>query len=300
MLDEGARPPRAQMTPAAPRRARVIAVANQKGGVGKTTTAINLATALAALKRRVLLIDLDPQGNASTGLGVPPSERDYTTYDVLLGEATIAQATHDANIPNLFLVPSEVDLTGAELELVEDAGRARRLAEPLAAVLPDYDYVLIDCPPSLGLLTLNALVAADAVLVPLQCEFFALEGLSQLTRTVDRVRANLNPALEIQGVVLTMFDRRNNLSAQVAADVRAHFGDTVFETVIPRNVRVSEAPSHGKPVLLYDYRCAGSRAYMDLVAELLRRDGERAERADREAAARQPAGDGHPRPEPVT
>ncbi len=296
MLDEGTRPAAkdapADKPGAAPRAARVIAVANQKGGVGKTTTAINLATALAALKRRVLLVDLDPQGNASTGLGVSPSEREYTTYDVLLGEATIAQATRDANIPNLFLVPSEVDLTGAELELVEDANRARRLAEPLAAALGDYDYVLIDCPPSLGLLTLNALVAADAVLVPLQCEFFALEGLSQLTRTVERVRASLNPALEIQGVVLTMFDRRNNLSSQVAADVRAHFGETVFETVIPRNVRVSEAPSHGKPVLLYDYRCAGSRAYMDLVAELLRRDGER---ADREAAARHPVA-----PEPVT
>ncbi len=288
MLDEGARPPGTPATPKAPRAARVIAVANQKGGVGKTTTAINLATALAALNKRVLLVDLDPQGNASTGLGVPPAERDYTTYDVLLGEATIAQATHDANIPNLFLVPSEVDLTGAELELVEDANRARRLAEPLAAALGDYDYVLIDCPPSLGLLTLNALVAADAVLVPLQCEFFALEGLSQLTRTVERVRASLNPALEIQGVVLTMFDRRNNLSSQVAADVRAHFGDTVFETVIPRNVRVSEAPSHGKPVLLYDYRCAGSRAYMDLVAELLRRDRERAERAEDDPAGREP------------
>ena len=304
MLDEGARPPARDASGdkhgGAPAAARVIAVANQKGGVGKTTTAINLATALAALKRRVLLVDLDPQGNASTGLGVPPAERERTSYDVLLGEATIADATQTANIPNLFLVPSEVDLTGAELELVDTADRARRLAEPLAPVLGDYDYVLIDCPPSLGLLTLNALVAADAVLVPLQCEFFALEGLSQLTRTVDRVRASLNPALEIQGVVLTMFDRRNNLSAEVAADVRAHFGETVFETVIPRNVRVSEAPSHGKPVLLYDYRCAGSRAYMDLVAELLRRDRERAERAERaEAAEGDRAGDGRPGREPL-
>jgi chromosome partitioning protein len=251
---------------------QTIAVANQKGGVGKTTTAINLATALAALAKRVLLIDLDPQGNASTGLGVYAADRGLTSYDVLMGAATVGEAIVETAVPGLELVPSEIDLTGAELELVGGDDRAHRLREGLAAARPDFDYVLIDCPPSLGLLTLNALVAADAVLVPLQCEFFALEGLSQLMRTVERVRQGLNPRLAIKGVVLTMFDRRNNLSSQVAADVRGHFGEVVFDTVIPRNVRVSEAPSHGKPVLIYDIRSAGARAYMNLVREMLRRE----------------------------
>lgn len=257
------------------RSARVIVVANQKGGVGKTTTAINMATALAALDHKVLLIDLDPQGNASTGLGLDAADRERTSYDVLLGDSALGDAAVKSCVPNLWLVPSEVDLTGAELELVDRTNRATRLADAMADMRNQYDYVLIDCPPSLGLLTLNALVAADTVLVPLQCEFFALEGLSQLMRTVDRVRDNLNPRLEIEGILLTMYDRRNNLSDQVAADVRAHMGDRVYRTVIPRNVRVSEAPSHGKPVLLYDYRSTGARAYMHLVSEMLRRQRSR-------------------------
>jgi chromosome partitioning protein len=266
--------------------ARVIAVANQKGGVGKTTTAINLATALAAINKRALVIDLDPQGNASTGFGIGVAERQKTTYDVLMGEATVAEAAMATAVPGLWLLPSEVDLTGVEFELVTESDRMLRLREALAGELGRYDYVLIDCPPGVTLLSINALVAARTVLVPLQCEFFALEGLSQILHTIERVRSMFNPALAIEGVVLTMFDRRNNLSEQVAADVRQYLGETVFETVIPRNVRVSEAPSHGKPVLLYDFRSAGARAYMYLVSELLRR--EQAGRA-REAAARETA-----------
>ena len=264
---------------------RVLAIANQKGGVGKTTTAINLATALAAIGERVLILDLDPQGNASTGLGVPRQKRATTVYDVLMDEAPLAQAVMPTLLPGLFLVPADPDLSGIELELGHAAGRSFRLREALVPLREQTDkdrftYVLIDCPPSLNLLTVNAMAAADAVLVPLQCEFFALEGLTQLMRTVELVRGSLNPSLEIQGVVLTMYDRRNALSEQVASDVRGHFGDKVYETVIPRNVRVSEAPSFGKPVLIYDLKCAGSQAYLKLARELVGR-----ERARRRAAA---------------
>ena len=255
-----------------PRVRRVLTLANQKGGVGKTTTAINLATALAAVGKQVLILDLDPQGNASTGLGIDRSARTLSSYQVLIGEVPLDAAVIESGIPNLRLIPSTVDLSGAEIELIDMPRRSHRLQDALVGAAAGYDYVLIDCPPSLGLLTLNAMVAADAVLVPLQCEFFALEGLSQLLRTIDRVRSTLNPGLEIQGVVLTMFDRRNNLSDQVAQDVRGHLGDKVYETVIPRNVRISEAPSHGKPALLYDYRCAGSEAYIRLASEVLRRE----------------------------
>jgi chromosome partitioning protein len=251
---------------------RVLAVANQKGGVGKTTTAINLATALAASGERVLVIDFDPQGNASTGLGIARQSRKITSYQVLLGESRLKSAIVPTAVPRLFCVPASVDLSGAELELVAAERREFRLREALAGSLGDYSYVLIDCPPSLGLLTLNALVAAHAVLVPLQCEFYALEGLSHLVHTIERVRQALNPSLDIQGVVLTMFDKRNNLSELVAADVRAHFGDKVYDTMIPRNVRISEAPSHGKPVLLYDFRSPGAQAYVHLAGELLRRE----------------------------
>jgi len=251
---------------------RIIAIANQKGGVGKTTTAVNLATALAAADKKVLLFDLDPQGNASTGLGISRQSRSVTSYEVLVGARSVTAATVATSVPHLAVVAASVDLSGAELELVAAERREYRLREALMAHALDYDYVLIDCPPSLGLLTLNALVAADAVLVPLQCEFYALEGLSHLVRTIERVKRHLNPALEIQGVVLTMFDKRNNLSDLVAADVRDHFGDKVYETVIPRNVRISEAPSHGKPVLLYDFRCPGAQAYVHLAGEVLRRE----------------------------
>jgi chromosome partitioning protein len=258
---------------APPRPPRIIAVANQKGGVGKTTTAINLGTALAATKRSVLIIDLDPQGNASTGLGIPARDRVPSAYDVLIGSAPMAAAVHETAVPRLSIVPADAELSGAEIELAAAPGREAFLRRAIAADRQPCDYVLIDCPPALGLLTVNALVAADAVLVPLQCEFFALEGISHLMRTVERIKRAFNPDLEIQGIVLTMFDRRNRLSDLVASDVRAHFGSKVYRTVIPRNVRVSEAPSHGRPVLIYDTACAGSQAYIHLAGEILRREG---------------------------
>ena len=255
-----------------PRVARVIAVANQKGGVGKTTTAINLATALAACEQKVLVIDLDPQGNATTGLGLPRSGHGSSIYDVVIGGAPLKDAVAPTAVPGMFVIPSTIELSGAEIELVDIERRESRLRKALRAEPLDYDYVLLDCPPALGLLTLNGLVAADSLLIPLQTEFYALEGLSNLLHTVDRIRRIYNPRLEIQGVVLTMFDRRNKLSELVAKDVRAHLGSKVYDTVIPRNVRVSEAPSHGKPVLLYDMRCAGAQAYIHLAGEVLRRE----------------------------
>jgi chromosome partitioning protein len=258
---------------------RVLVIANQKGGVGKTTTAINLGTALAAVGEKVLLIDSDPQGNASTGLGVGRAQRKTTLYDVLMGERPVLESVVQTALPGLDLVPADADLSGIELELGNAPRRSFKLRDALGPVREQgaYTYALIDCPPSLNLLTVNAMAAADAVLVPLQCEFFALEGLTQLMRTVDLVRGSLNPRLEIQGVVLTMYDRRNSLSEQVARDVRGHFGETVYQTVIPRNVRVSEAPSFGKPALVYDLKCAGSQAYLKLAREVVLR--ERARRA---------------------
>jgi chromosome partitioning protein len=260
---------------------RVLAIANQKGGVGKTTTAINLGTALAAIGERVLIIDLDPQGNASTGLGIDRRNRRVSTYDVLVGESALRDAVVATAVPRLSIAPSTMDLSGLELELGQARDRAFRLRTAIAplnagkfAGVGDFSYVLVDCPPSLNLLTVNAMAAANAILVPLQCEFFALEGLSQLLQTVEQVRSTLNPNLTIHGVVLTMFDSRNNLSNQVVADVRQFMGAKVYDTMIPRNVRISEAPSYGKPVLVYDLKCVGSEAYLKLATEVIQRERE--------------------------
>jgi chromosome partitioning protein len=258
-------------------RPRVLSIANQKGGVGKTTTAINLGTALAAIGEHVLIVDLDPQGNASTGLGIDRKSRHTSTYDVLTGAASMRKAVLPTAVPQLYIAPSTLDLSGLELEIGRERDRAFRLRNALTALNAsertfDIGYVLVDCPPSLNLLTINAMAAADSILVPLQCEFFALEGLSQLLKTVEQVRTTLNPTLSIHGVVLTMYDARNNLSNQVVADVREHMGAQVYDTIIPRNVRISEAPSYGKPVLVYDLKCVGSQAYLRLATEIIQRE----------------------------
>ncbi len=253
-------------------RPRILAVSNQKGGVGKTTTAVNLATAMAAVNKKVLVIDLDPQGNASTSLGIDHKHRTINTYHLLVGDAKLKSAVAETSIPNLHVVPSGVDLAAAELDLVDVENRHARLKTALAEQGDEYDFILIDCPPSLGLLTLNALVAAHAVMVPLQAEFLALEGISHLVRTIERIRKGFNPTLEIQGIVLTMVDKRNNLSEMVENDVRSYFGEKVYTTVIPRNVKISEAPSHGKPILIYDLGSKGAQAYLNLAGEVLKRE----------------------------
>lgn len=255
---------------------RIITIANQKGGVGKTTTAINLATALAAIGEKVLIIDLDPQGNASTGLGIDRKKRVHSSYDVLVGASTVGETAVPTAVPNLFIIPSTMDLLGLEMEIASQADRVFRLKRALQGTqAQSFSYILVDCPPSFNLLTMNAMAAAHSVLVPLQCEFFALEGLSQLLETVDQVRRSVNPALDIQGIVLTMFDSRNNLAQQVVNDVRTHLGEKVYHTLIPRNVRVSEAPSYGKPAILYDLKCAGSQAYLQLASEVIQRERQR-------------------------
>jgi chromosome partitioning protein len=269
-----------ERAPAPAKQPRILALANQKGGVGKTTTAINLGTALAAIGERVLIVDLDPQGNASTGLGIDRRNRSCSTYDVLIGEARLRDSVVPTAVPRLHIAASTMDLSGLELELGSTRDRAFRLRNAIAALNTDttpdsdYTYVLIDCPPSLNLLTVNAMAASDAILVPLQCEFFALEGLSQLLQTVEQVRSTLNPNLSIHGIVLTMFDSRNNLANQVVADVRQFMGAKVYNTMIPRNVRISEAPSYGKPVLVYDLKCVGSDAYLKLATEVIQRERE--------------------------
>jgi chromosome partitioning protein len=257
-------------------RNRIITIANQKGGVGKTTTAINLATALAAIGERVLIVDLDPQGNASTGLGIDRKDRRVSSYDLLVGEASVRETAQQTAVPNLFIVPSTMDLLGIEMEIAQQSDRVFKLKKALASEEAfEFSYIILDCPPSFNLLTMNAMAAAHSVLVPLQCEFFALEGLSQLLETVDQVRRTVNPRLDIQGIVLTMFDARNNLAQQVVNDVRTHLGEKVYHTLIPRNVRVSEAPSYGKPAILYDLKCAGSQAYLQLASEVIQRERQR-------------------------
>lgn len=254
------------------KNARIISISNQKGGVGKTTTAINLATGLAAVGKKVLIIDLDPQGNASTGLGIDRASRTNGTYELIFGECTVEESAAKTKVPGLFIVPSSIHLAGAEIELINTENREFRLKKALEGAKSNYDYIVFDCPPSLNLLTLNALAASDGVLVPLQCEFYALEGLSYLVSTIERVRASFNKNLELQGIVLTMYDRRNSLSRQVANNVRDHFGDRVFDTMVPRNVRVSEAPSFGLPAIVYDMSCTGSQAYIHLAREMLKRE----------------------------
>ncbi len=257
-------------------RNRIITIANQKGGVGKTTTAINLATALAAIGERVLIVDLDPQGNASTGLGIERRDRKLSSYDLLVGSHGIMHTVQETAVPNLFIVPSTMDLLGVEMEIAQQPDRVFKLRRALnSSDALAFSYILVDCPPSFNLLTMNAMAAAHSVLVPLQCEFFALEGLSQLLETVDQVRRTVNPSLDIQGIVLTMFDSRNNLAQQVVTDVRTHLGEKVYHTLIPRNVRVSEAPSYGKPAILYDLKCAGSQAYLQLASEVIQRERQR-------------------------
>lgn len=253
---------------------KIIAVVNQKGGVGKTTTTTNLATALAAIGQKTLVIDLDPQGNASTGFGIEHGKRQTTIYDVIINSASLEDATLPTAIPNLWVIPATVDLSAAELELIDIPRREFQLKTRLdRAIIDTYDYVLIDCPPSLGLITVNALTAAHSTIIPLQCEFYALEGLSHLLRTINLVKKRLNPMLDIHGIVLTMYDKRNKLTEQVEADVRSYLGDTVYKTVIPRNVRLSEAPSHGKPAIIYDIACSGSMAYLHLAREILKKEG---------------------------
>lgn len=263
---------------------KVVAIVNQKGGVGKTTTTVNLATALAAVGKTVLILDFDPQGNASTGLGIDSQNREITSYDIVLNDVSLDEATQKTQVPNLSIIPATIDLSGAEVEMVSLQRREFRLKNVIDQSTVSYDYILIDCPPSLGLLTLNALVAANNVLIPLQCEFYAMEGLSHLMRTVQLVKDNLNADLAIQGIVLTMYDRRNRFTDQIEKDVRSYFGALVYDAVIPRNVRMSEAPSHGKPALIYDMKCAGSKAYIGLAKEILKREREAKKQRAVEAA----------------